>query len=216
MEKKMRWIAMGMFALLVGCVSEARVGDHNGGAPCGDEVCSADQECCEDCNICVATGSECSAALCAPQPDAAMAMDAGSEMDAGGDAPCDLECPDGRSCCVGCRGLQYCAYDAVGCDENLNCDDCAQDCGPNAVCCPTCNLQGQCLPLGSTCPPVGESPCECAPMDARGVEQTCGRTQGWKWTGTECRLVRGCACSGADCFNLYDTYEQCHTGCGGP
>jgi hypothetical protein len=62
----------------------------------------------------------------------------------------------------------------------------------------------------------------CGPMDAVGVPDEEGRQCrcfiGYKWTGSSCETVDGCACVGKDCTKLTDTAQQCeqaHAACTG-
>jgi len=53
---------------------------------------------------------------------------------------------------------------------------------------------------------------DCAPcteIDAHGAGGSCGGAPwGFKWTGSDCVLVRGCSCEGSDCDALM-TYSEC-------
>jgi hypothetical protein len=62
----------------------------------------------------------------------------------------------------------------------------------------------------------------CGAMDAVGVAGedgiTCRCHLGFKWNGTACDAIGGCACAGEDCGKLTETLEECeqnHTACDG-
>jgi hypothetical protein len=62
----------------------------------------------------------------------------------------------------------------------------------------------------------------CGAMDAEGVAGddgiTCRCHLGYKWNGTACDAIGGCACAGEDCGKLTETLEECeqnHTACTG-
>ena len=56
-------------------------------------------------------------------------------------------------------------------------------------------------------------------MDAEGVsdpdDPNCMPDQslGIKWNGNTCEGIAGCECVGADCDELYDTFEECQADC---
>jgi hypothetical protein len=52
----------------------------------------------------------------------------------------------------------------------------------------------------------------CGVMNATGVGQ-CDAALGVKWDGQACVYVSGCSCTGADCDNLFQTYDDCQAGC---
>jgi hypothetical protein len=57
---------------------------------------------------------------------------------------------------------------------------------------------------------------ECAPMSAAG-EGACRCVLGYIWDGSECTMLGGCECVGADCDALTESYEECmgnHEACG--
>jgi CubicO group peptidase (beta-lactamase class C family) len=47
------------------------------------------------------------------------------------------------------------------------------------------------------------------PHDAKEAGDCGVSPQGWAWTGTECKLLWSCDCSGSDCGNLYKTGSDC-------
>lgn len=219
-------------AVISGCITQASVGGHDGGTdrpsdastsrdvgpsnvlppvdagedPCNLLVCGEGQQCCPDCPGCIPDSVNCIDVVCLPDDAGAASPDAGT---------CD--CPTGQHCCPGCRGSTRCTEDGIPCPM-LNCEHCVEDCGPSAICCPTCNLQGECIPLEETCREPMIRPCICEIQDAfgYGVTGCTPRILGWKWSADGCEVVEACTCRGTDCGRLYDSAEQCELGCGYP
>jgi len=50
--------------------------------------------------------------------------------------------------------------------------------------------------------------CLCHAMDAQGVG-ACKMILGYVWDGTQCTMISGCSCQGADCGKLFTSLQDC-------
>lgn len=156
--------------------------------------------------------------------------------------PGELPCPPGALAVCGCDGADYAcelAAHQVG-SSVAHVGSCGGPCAPmDAIGMGACRVVHGYRWNGSECEPIAGCTCEgaecaasfdtfaeceasyaacegaCGPEDATGVG-ACFLTLGYRWNGSACEHVGGCACEGTDCEDLPETPEACeaaHAGC---
>lgn len=222
--------------------------DSGGGEACGAVTCAVGMECCNaSCGTCVAPGEGCLAIECVTTCDDETCDSSSAVCCPGcsGDLFCssadgvcpEIACPIPPPSCggeagVACGPSEYCDYvSGCGFDDSLGTcrpkpEGCLADCP--GVC--GCDGVTYCNECGAASAGVDviragacDAPATCAPDRARGVG-ACDAIVGVAWNGSDCVVLSGCSCEGADCGRYTDrsaclsAHSSCgttSTGCGG-